>query len=813
MHLLKYIKNPIMNMYIKYFENVILNMKMLQSRNIISLIICLSMTFLLKAETNPATNKSQIFERFVLDKTNDSFTNIPDFSYAGYHYSEKPIPEISKKTHVFFDVTKYGAVANDDKSDYDAVKKAIIDAEKTNSPAVIYFPPGRFNLREEGDLLKGALTIRKSNLVLLGSGAYAGGTEIFICKATNQNPLFLFTNVRPGDAAPKLLATIKEWVNPYTAVLDNEEIAEKPIKKGQLVSISCQTTKEESQKLHGDIEMGKRVKFYMVERHEIASIKGDKITFREPLLDSFQLLKSIYEVAKPVTEVGVQNIAFVGNHRERYGHYINKGSDGYVFAEFINCRNAWVRDVRCTDLSQVIKLYNSSAMTMLNVNIEGSPGHIITRFDRSDRNMWAYSRENSWYLHGLGASWGSAGNVFLRCSQYAGIEGHGSGPYASLFDLNSGIFKQRFGGDNPHHNRDLIFWNWLNLAEETYNDERIVFLYPSIIGMHGATLKINPDAAKSLLNLESNGKKVTPESLFESQLAIRLGKVPTWMKQAGDDFEKYSRFAFINIKSPLDQSEYSKDQTISVELEMNKAYDTKNIRKIEILATQTHYIDGNEEMIAEIEKASFKKEIKLASGVWSLRARLFNVKGEFTDTQPVTVFVGNSNGYQEVKSSEYTTSFWQTRVGQNETTPTSISATSLLDGNTDTYVHIKETTGIMVLDFGKKVTLSRFDVAPGDKIPGVREGMSMEIQGCNNENMKEDLTNQKDGWNHLGIIGPKSYLLRTEDPVISQTDSGKINFFRLWLPKHEGYRFYKVILRPQALHWGELKVREIRIYK
>ena len=117
-------------MYIKYFENVILNMKMLQSRNIISLIICLSMTFLLKAETNPATNKSQIFERFVQDKTNGLFTNIPDFSYAGYHYSEKPLPEISKKTHVFFDVTKYGAVANDDKSDYDGLRKQLLMLKK-----------------------------------------------------------------------------------------------------------------------------------------------------------------------------------------------------------------------------------------------------------------------------------------------------------------------------------------------------------------------------------------------------------------------------------------------------------------------------------------------------------------------------------------------------------------------------------------------------------------------------------------------------------------------------------------------------------
>ncbi|MEI8087514.1 MAG: DUF4955 domain-containing protein, partial [Paludibacter sp.] len=50
---------------------------------------------------------------------------------------------------------------------------------------------------------------------------------------------------------------------------------------------------------------------------------------------------------------------------------------------------------------------------------------------------------------------------------------------------------------------------------------------PNIIGMYGDSISF----VKEHLGLyESHGKPVAPESLYEAQLELRLGKLPNWIK-------------------------------------------------------------------------------------------------------------------------------------------------------------------------------------------------------------------------------------------------------------------------------------------
>ncbi|MEI6714375.1 MAG: DUF4955 domain-containing protein [Verrucomicrobiota bacterium] len=760
-----------------------------------------------------AANFSPTFAAFIKEKAAKSFTQTPDYSYAGYHYSESPLPTITRDTHAFFDVTQYGAVPNDDQSDYNAVAEAISAAEALGSPAVIYFPPGRYNLREEADVPKGRLVIRKSNIVIIGSGAYAGGTEIFIRKAaprSTDSTLFQFLGEPEKVPTKKATANITSWKDPFTAVVDNSN----SLKTGQLVAISCKTTPEQTQKLQGDLPLETRKEFKMQERHEIVSVRGNEIVFREPLLDSFRLVNQIREISPPISEVGIQDIAFIGNHRERWGHYINPGADGYAPIDFKNCRNGWINNLRCSDLAHNLQLTDSSAITILNVAFEGSPGHMLTRFAASDRNLWAYSRENSWYWHGLGASWSCAGNVFLRCAQYAGIEGHGSGPYASLFDLNSGIFKHRPGGDWPHHNRDLMFWNWLNLEAQDYEGYQAkLFLYPSVIGLHGAPFNVEPKAAEQYpLELESNGTEVYPDSLFEAQLALRLGSVPDWIKDQGALFEKFSRFPTMTWASPATQREFVQGQPVPVEFQIDPHYSYEKIEKVEVLATHTHYLDGKERVMTQITTAPFKKEITLTPGVWSLRGRLFNKRGEFTDTQPITVFVGTSAEFTQITPAEFTAYLYQTHIGEQEARGhgevASLSPEPLIDANTETLPNFKAECGVLFLDFGKPVQLARVDVCPGDT-----SGISMEIQGGDAPELLKDLTNRTDGWNPLGGLGPAGLLWHSGEPRIIQKSKTSRDWYPLWLPENSGYRYYKIVFRPERLHWGHPSVREIRLFK
>lgn len=66
------------------------------------------------------------------------------------------------------------------------------------------------------------------------------------------------------------------------------------------------------------------------------------------------------------------------------------------------------------------------------------------------------------------------------------------------------------------------------------DNKRDRFVLPIIVGHHGKASTFN----KSHLQLiESHGQAVTPKSLFESQLSLRLGGVPSFLQTVKQDWE------------------------------------------------------------------------------------------------------------------------------------------------------------------------------------------------------------------------------------------------------------------------------------
>src|SRR5688500_6600916 len=83
-----------------------------------------------------------LWMEFVEAKKAGKIPVLPDFSYAGYHFSEKEIPDVSKRK--FFDVTEFGALPNDETIDDEAIQKTIDAAERHKGGAVVFFPAGRY---------------------------------------------------------------------------------------------------------------------------------------------------------------------------------------------------------------------------------------------------------------------------------------------------------------------------------------------------------------------------------------------------------------------------------------------------------------------------------------------------------------------------------------------------------------------------------------------------------------------------------------------------------------------------------------------
>ena len=97
--------------------------------------------------------------------------------------------------------------------------------------------------------------------------------------------------------------------------------------------------------------------------------------------------------------------------------------------------------------------------------------------------------------------------------------------------------QSRQGGDAnqvPNHLADLTIWNFeatttsnaSNWSWWDHTSKWWKFLPPTIVGFHGSPVAF--DQSQTKLDY-SNGIPVSPESLYEAQLADRLGAVPAWL--------------------------------------------------------------------------------------------------------------------------------------------------------------------------------------------------------------------------------------------------------------------------------------------
>ena len=133
---------------------------------------------------------STLYADYNINKTTSI---LPDFSYVGYHNGNDSIPTVN---HTVFNVTNYGAIADDNLSDRAAIEAAIA-AARANGSGIVFFPPGRFRINEVGDSDTQSILINGSNIVFRGSGSGPGGTELFMSRTMQPtNPSQMWTTVK-----------------------------------------------------------------------------------------------------------------------------------------------------------------------------------------------------------------------------------------------------------------------------------------------------------------------------------------------------------------------------------------------------------------------------------------------------------------------------------------------------------------------------------------------------------------------------------------------------------------------------------------
>jgi hypothetical protein len=493
-----------------------------------------------------AQDSSKLWEDFKQASEKNTESVLPDFSYSGYKYSEEPIPYVSYK---IFDVTKYGAIANDTLSDKKAIQKAIQEAT-TNGEGIIYFPKGKYFVNTSDDD-QSIILIQSSKIVFRGEDR-------------NQTILFFQNELPPADpnklwTVPfsikvatkkrgKFLTNIAKDARRESFTIQVENAIK--IKKGDWITIkvlnnASDLVEKDLLPLKPDpswksiIDKGVQVN----EHHQVAKVDANIIHLVEPIhynieakhnwkVDAFEYLE----------HVGFENMTFEGNWTKDFIHHRSAQDDGgWSIIQMSRTINSWVKDVTFKNVSRALEFSVTAACTALNISIEGKIGHTAVDVAGSTGILIANSVDVAGMHHSFGVSGGSTTNTVIWRSKYpahTSFEAHASQPRATLFDnVEGGFFQGRAGGARqnlPNHGRYLVLWNFKETDEAEENFRFIAtdtwywrIVPPIIVGFHGSGTTFKEDEVQVL---ESLGKPVKPESLFEEQLKLRLGKLPNWIE-------------------------------------------------------------------------------------------------------------------------------------------------------------------------------------------------------------------------------------------------------------------------------------------
>ena len=464
-----------------------------------------------------------------------------DFSYAGYMRGETAPPDVEMliaQGYKVYDVTKYGAVPNDGKSDREAFMKVLAEIAgtnnikqedngktdryiKENAKAVIYFPEGNYILQDEASQNR-RIRMSMGNIVLKGAGKDKTTLEMTVAN-TSPNPTTEMWNAPvmmefKHNSGLTELGTItadapigsKSVTASVTGVSsgswvclvlknNNEDVINTELSPYRWQDINVQSGGTLNIKSEG-------IQIY--EYHQIEKISGNTITFKEPIMHAINKDWN-WKISKFANyeNVGIEDLTFKGHSKEKFIHH---GSDiddgGFKLIDFVRLTNSWIRRVNFESVSEAMSITSSANCSAYDIQIGGNRGHASIRSQASSRIFIGKVIENSnGYTLSKGEGEGTLGTYQSNVGQYhaCGVskqsmgaviwnvkwgddscfESHETQPRATLIDCCSGGFMHwRQGGDSaqmPNHMENLTIWNFnaTNIQTDTDIDAEEKFIW------------------------------------------------------------------------------------------------------------------------------------------------------------------------------------------------------------------------------------------------------------------------------------------------------------------------------------------------
>ncbi|MBL8992456.1 MAG: hypothetical protein JNM63_03895, partial [Spirochaetia bacterium] len=323
--------------------------------------------------------ESALWKDFLDSQKGKGVPVLPDFSYAGYAHGERPIPKISGP---IFRVEDYGAKADDNDNDSEAVQKAI-DACAQAGGGVVLFSKGTYLINEDWDTAtKPRLMISNSGVVLRGAGKDEGGTILYSPKEMQpENPQNMWTG-RPPIAARGFSYGSKKSQIKKSAPMNGFEITLSeghPFAVGDRLMVRLIQKGALAAAMIAPREWAERWKagVYIREFHEVAEVRGAKVRLAEPLMIAIDDSGAWdAQEVKFLSNIGFENLRFRGAWKDKFVHHRSWLDDsGWRGLQMVGVENSWVDQCVFENMNWALHVQLCRQVTVQNVDIIGTPEH------------------------------------------------------------------------------------------------------------------------------------------------------------------------------------------------------------------------------------------------------------------------------------------------------------------------------------------------------------------------------------------------------------------------------------------------------
>ena len=443
--------------------------------------------------------------------------------------------------------------------------------------SIIYFPAGKYILRG-GDDAETVETLRLTmgNIIFKGAGRNKTTIEMAVKNnATDPSKMWSTPNLIEFKHNSDLKEPTAVTGDAEKGTFSIEVASTSGIKAGDWVCVSLKNNDPalvaEELAPHSLSSNWTELKdngVQIYDYHQVKHISGNTLTFYEPIMRKIEAKWEWKVNQYPHYEnVGVEDLTFLGHSKDDFRHHGSADDDGaFKPIQMIRLTNSWMRRVNFESVSEAHSFVSCANVSAYDIEISGNRGHSAIRSQASSRvfigkvydhcngyiavnsggNQLGERMEGAGQYHGCGVSKQSMGAVIwnVRWGDDSCFESHATQPRATLIDrCQGGFVAWREGGDInqlPNHLNDLTIWN-MQATKVVYdagwngkwiwwddNNQWWKNLPPVIVGWSGETVSFDT-SENQIKYFESLNAPVSPNSLYEAQLKLRLGYVPAWL--------------------------------------------------------------------------------------------------------------------------------------------------------------------------------------------------------------------------------------------------------------------------------------------